>query len=59
MIIVQRIVFETVIVTPKEQQRKIKGVVCNLLVNYAQTCNVLPCPPERFGTYLLNFKRKL
>ena len=44
---------------PKGQQRKIKGSICNILVEYDQTCNILPRPPERSGIILLKLKRKL
>ena len=55
----QRIVFEKSIVVPKGQQRKIKGAICNILVECDQTCNILPRPPERSGIILLKLKRKL
>ena len=55
----QRIVFEKIIVVPKGQQRKIKGAICNVPVEYVQTCNILPCPPERSGIILLKLKIKL
>ena len=44
---------------PKGQQRKIKGAICNILVECDQTCNILPRPPERSGIILLKLKRKL
>ena len=44
---------------PKEQQRKIKGAICNVPVNCDQTCKILPRPPERSGLILLKLKRKL
>ena len=43
----------------KGQQRKIKGAICNIPVECDQTCNILPCPPERSKTILLKLKRKL
>ena len=55
----QRIVFEKIIVMPKGQQRKIKGAICNIPVECDQTCNILPCPPERSEIILLKLKRKL
>ena len=55
----QRIVFEKIMVMPKGQQRKIKGAICNIPVECDQTCNILPCPPERSGIILLKLKRKL
>ena len=32
ILITQRIVFEKIVVRPKGQQRKIKGAICNVLV---------------------------
>jgi hypothetical protein len=59
ILIAQRIVFEKIAVMPKGQQRKIKGAICNVLVECSQTCNVLPRPPDRSGIILLKLKRKL
>lgn len=58
ILIAQHIVFK-IVVMPKGQQRKIKGAICNVPVNCEQTCNVLPCPPERSGIIMLKLKRKL
>ena len=44
---------------PKGQQRKVKGAICNVPVEYDQTSSLLPCPPERSGIILLKLKRKL
>ena len=43
--IAQRIVFEKIVVMHKGQQRKIKGAICNVPVEYDQTCNQLPHLP--------------
>ena len=51
--------FEKIIVMPKGQQRKIKGAICNIPVECDQTCNTLPCLPERSGIILSKLKRKL
>ena len=59
ILIAQRIVFEKIVVMPKGQQRKIKGAICNVPVHCDQTCNILPCPPERSGIIMLKLKRKL
>ena len=53
----QRIVFQKIIIMPKGQQKKIKGAICNVPVEYDQTCNQLP--PERSGIIMLKLKRKL
>ncbi len=42
ILIVQRIVFEKIIVMPKGQQKKVSGAICNVPVNCDQTCIVLP-----------------
>ena len=44
---------------PKGQQRKIKGAICYVPVDYDQTCNILPRPPEISGIILLKLKRKI
>ena len=49
ILIAQRTVFEKIIVTPKGQQRKVKGAICNVLVECDQTSSLWPCPPERSG----------
>ena len=43
----------------REQQRKIKGAICNVPVDCDQICNILPHPPERSGIILLKLKRKI
>ena len=45
--IAQRIVLEKIGVVHKGQQRKIKGVICNVPVECDQTCNQLPHQPDR------------
>ena len=55
----QRIVFQKIIIMPKGQQKKIKGAICNVPVEYDQTCNQLPRPPERSGIIMLKLKRKV
>lgn len=59
IIIAQQIVFEEIVMLPKGQQRKIKGAICYVPVDCDQTCNILPCPPERSGIFLLKLKRKI
>jgi hypothetical protein len=59
ILVAQRIIFEKIVIMPKGQQRKIKGAICNVPVEYSQTCNVLPRPPDRSGIILLKLKRKL
>ena len=44
---------------PKGQQRKVKGAICNVMVECDQTSSLLPCPPERSDIILLKLKRKL
>ena len=44
---------------PKGQQRKIKGAICYVPVDYDQTCNILPRPPEISGIILLKLKIKI
>ena len=55
----QRIVFEKIGVTPKRQQRKIKGAICNVPIECDLTCNQLPRSPDRSGIIMLKLKRKL
>ena len=59
ILVAQRIVFEKIIVMPKGQQKKVSGAICNVPVNCAETCKVLPRPPERSGIIMLKLKRKL
>ena len=57
--IAQRIVFEKIGVVHKGQQRKIKGVICNVPVECDQTCNQLPHQPDRSCIIIIKLKRKL
>ena len=41
ILMAQRIVFVKIIVMPKGQQRKIKGAICNVLVECDQTSSLL------------------
>ena len=56
---VQRLVFQKIVVLLKGQQRKIKGVICNVPVNCETVCKSLPRPSELSRVILLEFKRKL
>ena len=58
ILIAQRIVFEKIVIMPKGQQRKIKGVICNVPVDCEHTCRILPRPPARSGIIMLKLKRK-
>ena len=51
--------FEKIGVTPKRQQRKMKGAICNVPIECDLTCNQLPRPPDRSGIIMLKLKRKL
>ena len=55
----QQIVFEKIWVSPKRQQRKMKGAICNVPIECDQTCSQLPRPPDRSGIIMLKLKRKL
>jgi len=61
ILIAPRIVFEKIVATctPKGQQRKIKGAICNVLVECDKTCQTPPGAPESSGIILLKLKRKL
>ena len=56
ILIAQRIVFEKIVVMPKEQHRKIKGAICNVPVECDQTCNQLSRPPDRSGMIMLELQ---
>ena len=53
------IALEKIVVMHKGQQRKIKGAICNVPVEYDQTCNQLPHLPDRSCIIILELKRKL
>ena len=60
ILIAQRIVFEKIIIMAKgQQQKKVKGAICNVPVECDETCTFLPRPPERSGIIMLKLKRKL
>ena len=59
VLIAQRIVFQKIIIRPKEQHRKIKGAICNIPVDCETVCRSLPRPSEQSGIILLKLKRKL
>ena len=54
-----QIALEKIVVMYKGQQRKIKGAICNVPVEYDQTCNQLPHLPDRSCIIILELKRKL
>ena len=43
----------------KGQQRKIRGAVCNVPLNYDAVGNSLPLPPSSCGFIMVKLKRKL
>ena len=49
ILIAQRIGFGKIVVMPNGQQRKIKGPICNVPVEYDKTCQTLPRAPESSG----------
>ena len=51
--------FEKIGVTPKRQQRKMKGAICNVPIECDQTRYQLPRPPDRSGIIMLQLNRKL
>ena len=59
VLIARRIIFQKIVILPKGQQCKIKGVVCNVPVDSGTTCETLPRPPNSTGILLLKLKRKL
>ena len=59
VLIARRIIFQKIVILPKGQQRKIKGVVCNVPVDSDTTCETLPRPPNSTSILLLKLKRNL
>ena len=59
VLISQRIIFEKIVVMPKDQQKKIQGKICNIPINCDTICSSLPRPSESSGILLLKLKRKL
>ena len=57
--LLQRLVFQKIVVLPEGQQRKIKGATCNIPVNSETVCKSLPRQSEQYGVILLKLKRKL
>ena len=55
ILISRRIVFQKIV----RQQCKIKGTICNVLVDCETVCHSLPRPSETSGIILLKLKRKL
>ena len=58
-LVAQRLVFQKIVVMPEGQQKKIRGAICNVLVNCDTVCQSLPRPSELSGIILLKLKRKL
>ena len=44
---------------PKGQSPKLKGVLCNVPIDVADICNILPRPADSNGTVIIKLKRKL
>ena len=59
ILVSQRSIFQKIVVMPKDQQRKIRGAICNVPVSCEQTCYVLPRPRDSSGIIMLKLKRKL
>ena len=59
ILVSQRLIFEKIVVMPKGQQPKVKGVICNIPVNCDTMCRTLPRPPENSGIIIVKLKRKL
>ena len=59
VLIAKRLVFQKIVVMPKEQQKKIRGAICNIPVSCETVCQSLPRPSELSGIILLKLKRKL
>ena len=59
ILVVQRPVFQKIVVLPKGQQRKIKETNCNVPVSCETVCKSLPRPWEQSGVILLKLERRL
>ena len=52
--------FKKAVIRPKDHAPKIKGTICNVPVEYAETyCNTLPWPADSNGLVIIKLKRKL
>lgn len=51
--------FTTVIIIPKGQMPKIKGAVCNVLINVAGVAKVLPRASDSNGIMIVKVNRKI
>ena len=57
--IAQQISFQKILIMGKGQQRKIRGAVCNVHVNYDTICKSLPCPLSSCGFITVQQERKI
>ena len=56
VLIAQRLIFEKLIILPKGQQRKIRGAVVNVPINYETVCSTLPRPSSDSGIIMVQYK---
>ena len=59
VIIGKRILFSKIIIIPKGQFTKIKGTICNVLIEADNICNILPRGIDCNCLILLKLKKKL
>lgn len=59
ILVAQQISFQKIIVMQKGQQRKIRGAVCNVPIDYDTVCKHLPRPPSSSGFVMIKLKRKI
>ena len=59
ILIAQQISFQKILIMQKGQQKKIRGAVCNVPVDYDTVCKSLPRPPSSSGFVMIKLKRKI
>ena len=60
ILISKRIIFKKIAtMNRKEEFAKIKGIICNIPIETANTCNILPRPADSNGLIVVKLKQDL
>ena len=54
----RRLLFKKISIMPKGQSPKLKGALCNVLIDVVDICNTLPRPADSNGIVIIKLKRK-
>ena len=59
VLVARRLLFRKIIIMPKGQPPKLKGALCNFLIDLVDIFKTLPQPADSNSIVIVKFKRKL